>query len=296
MTNLDFPLFITWNITSNCNLRCKHCFRSEYKCNDLNKAQIDKFVHLFIEKKVYRVFLTGGEPLKSDNLFYIIEKLFGKIKIAIATNGVLLNKENIDRLLEYGVKDYQISMDGATEYYNDFIRGKGVYKKVINNIKELKKHDCNITIAMTVNSFNYDDILNNSLELVNSLGIKKLRIEYYIPINDNKYFNSVTINQMDILEKELVKNKGNVIIQFPHFNNDFACGAGIYNCVLNSDLTISPCDLLTHKYKTKKIDDIDLFQKYWIEDKVFVDWRKKITCLSCDKRYRCIALEENKNG
>ena len=65
MKNLNFPLFITWNITSNCNLRCKHCFRSEYYCDELNKDKIDKLIDLFINKNVNRIILTGGEPLKS---------------------------------------------------------------------------------------------------------------------------------------------------------------------------------------------------------------------------------------
>ena len=71
MKNLNFPLFITWNITSNCNLRCKHCFRSEYYCDELNKDKIDKLIDLFINKNVNRIILTGGEPLKSKNLFYL---------------------------------------------------------------------------------------------------------------------------------------------------------------------------------------------------------------------------------
>ena len=105
MNNLKFPLFITWSITSNCNLRCKHCFRSEYECNELEKDTIDKFINLFIEKKVNRIILTGGEPLTSKNLLYIAEKLCGKIKLGIATNGTLLNEEIITKLNEYKVKD-----------------------------------------------------------------------------------------------------------------------------------------------------------------------------------------------
>ena len=201
MDNLKFPLFITWSITSNCNLRCKHCFRNEYECDDLDKETIDKFTNLFINKKVNRIVLTGGEPLKSENLFYIVEKLCGKIKLGIATNATLLNEKIIKRLTKYKVKDFQISLEGATEYYNDFIRGKGTYKKVIENIELLQKYNCNITIAMTVNSFNYDDILNNSLKLLNELGLKKLRIEYYIPINKNKYFDSISLEKMTFLKK-----------------------------------------------------------------------------------------------
>lgn len=295
MDNLSFPLFITWSITSNCNLRCKHCFRNEYECNELNQEIIDKYTDLFIKKKVNRIILTGGEPLTSKNLFYITNKLRGKIKLGIATNGTLLNEEIIIKLKEDNVKDFQISLDGASEYYNDFIRGKGIYKKIIESIKLLQKYHCHITIAMTVNSFNYDDILHNSLPLMRDLGLKKLRIEYYIPINRSNDLKSVDNIKMTKLEEELIKNSGDIQIQTPRFDEKTSCGAGIYNCVLNSDLTISPCDLLTHKYRSKKINDINDFQEFWQHDPCFIEWRKKLNCLSCNNKYHCLALEEKKN-
>ena len=58
MNNLNFPLFITWSITSYCNLRCKHCFRTEYDCSEFDADSIDEFIDLFIDKKVNRIILT----------------------------------------------------------------------------------------------------------------------------------------------------------------------------------------------------------------------------------------------
>lgn len=294
MKCLNFPMFITWNITSSCNLRCKHCFREEYDCEMLTKKQIDEFINLFAEKEVTGIILTGGEPLKSKHFFYILKKLNNRIKVGIATNGLLLTKKTIEKIISYNVKDFQISLDGATAKINDYIRGEGVFEKVIKNIKLLKTYNCNITIAMTVNSYNYNDILNNSLNLIKLLNLKKLRIEYFIPTKKNTFFNKVDYNQMAILCDNLKKkNKENVQIQIPSFDNKIGCGAGIYNCVLNSDLSISPCDLLTHKYKTGEIKEISNFEKYWLTDKTLKNWRKKINCLNCENEYKCIAMEEN---
>lgn len=295
MFNLSFPLFITWSITSNCNLRCKHCFREEYDCEQLDKDTIDKFTNFFIDKKVNRIILTGGEPLKSKNLFYIVEKLRGKIKLGIATNGTLLTKDIITRLIDNGVKDYQISLDGATPKYNDYIRGVGVFDKVVENIKLLNEFNCNITIAMTVNSFNYDDIYNNAISLIKNLNIKRLRIEYYIPVNKKDDLKSVSEQKMMYLINHLKEDTSDIKLQYPTFDKITGCGAGIYNCVLNSDLTISPCDLLTYKYRSKKVD-INNFQKCWLEDEAFITWRKKSKCMSCNNKYKCLAMEEIKNG
>jgi len=296
MECLSFPLFITWNITSNCNLRCKHCFRTEYEHNLLTNKKIDEFINLFIKHNVEAVILTGGEPLTSKKIFYILKKLQGKIKVGIATNGILLTEEMIKKLLYYNVKSFQISLDGASASINDYIRGNGVFNNVIRNIKKLQEYHCDITLAMTVNSFNYEDILNNSLYLIEKLKIKKFRIEYYIPVNKNEYFHSVTYDEMTKLCNTLKLNKpDNVMIQFPKFDSRTGCGAGIYNCILNSDLTISPCDLLTHKYRSKPVDNIELFQKFWLEDLSFIQWRRKMSCFSCENKYKCLAIEEVKN-
>ena len=136
MECLSFPLFITWNITSNCNLRCKHCFRTEYEHNLLTNKKIDEFINLFIKHNVEAVILTGGEPLTSKKIFYILKKLQGKIKVGIATNGILLTEEMIKKLLYYNVKSFQISLDGASASINDYIRGNGVFNNVIRNIKK----------------------------------------------------------------------------------------------------------------------------------------------------------------
>ena len=246
---------------------------------------------MFKLNNVQGIILTGGEPLKSKYLFEILKKINGEIKVGIATNGTLLTPEIIDKLIFYKVKNFQISLDGTNSKINDFIRGNGTFDKIINNIKFLKEKGCNITIAMTVNSYNYEDIKNNSLNFMEKFGLKKLRIEYYIPINSNKFFDKITDAEMSNLCDTLINNNNNnIILQYPRFDDNVGCGAGIFNCVLNSDLSISPCDLLTHKYKSAEIHNINDFAEYWNNSKCFVNWRKKMKCYNCDKKYKCLAI------
>lgn len=295
MENLSFPLFITWSITSKCNLRCKHCFRTEYDTEYINYHRIKDMVKLFKDNHVQGIILTGGEPLCSQYIFDILREINGEIKVGIATNGILLSEEMINKLLQYDVKTFQISLEGTNEIINDYIRGKGTFKKVLKSINLLKQKNCNITIAMTVNSHNYEDIKNNSLDFVKKLGINKLRLEYYIPIvNRNDQINTITDEMMTDLYANLIKNNDtDVKIQYPRFDDNIGCGAGIYNCVINSDFSISPCDLLTEKYRTTQIKNIEDFQNYWNHDKSFIEWRKKMNCYNCDKKYKCPAMENN---
>ena len=88
-------------------------------------------------------------------------------------------------------------------------------------------------------------------------------------------------------------NKNNIKIQYPKFDDNVGCGAGIYNCVLNSDLSISPCDLLTESYRTEPIIDMKNFENLWNNSECFREWRQKMKCYNCDKKYKCLAIGES---
>jgi radical SAM protein with 4Fe4S-binding SPASM domain len=62
-------------------------------------------------------------------------------------------------------------------------------------------------------------------------------------------------------------------IQKPLFDSADSCGAGKYSCVINSNFSISPCDMLTDLYRTDPIDSTDKFQDEWNESDVFKFWR-----------------------
>ena len=231
--------------------------------------------------------------MTSKYLFDILKEINHQIKVGIATNGVLLDKELITRLKNYGVKSFQVSLEGTTKEINDYIRGEGVYEKVLKNINLLLKENFDVTVAMTVNEYNYEDIKSNSLDFVKAIGVPKLRLEYYIPIDENKkMLNPITNEMMDDLCKELLSKNTDIILQYPNFDNNVGCGAGIFNCVINSDLSLSPCDLLTHKFRSNQMKTIEDFEKIWNYDESFIEWRKIMKCYNCNKKYKCVAMGE----
>ena len=119
-------------LNEDCNMRCKYCFDDIYSGRkpidiktkmDLN--MIDDIFNFIIktrdEKVITRISFFGGEPL--TNWEFISEFLdrsdnFGFItSYGMTTNGTLLNKEKIDKLLKYNV-GIGISIDGGKEAHN----------------------------------------------------------------------------------------------------------------------------------------------------------------------------------
>lgn len=70
-----------WDITSECNLKCKHCYNSERYSNGINgkrclsNQQIFKIVQSLKELEFTKIHFLGGEPLLSPNIVTAFEFL-----------------------------------------------------------------------------------------------------------------------------------------------------------------------------------------------------------------------------
>lgn len=139
-------------LTSDCNLQCKYCFGESMDDFDEDfgdNIEVDyglpRKVNYGVDlldafcKKDSECVLTfyGGEPLLGiDMLRQIMDKVSPK-HFMIQTNGLLL-----DRLEPKYVNRFHtilVSIDGE-EALTDYYRGAGTFRKVINNLRLIKKN------------------------------------------------------------------------------------------------------------------------------------------------------------
>ena len=140
-------------VTSICNLHCKHCYGF---FNKKEIISINDFTNICSQLKgvgVSMITLSGGEPLilGPDIRAYIncAKKYFKEVNIT--SNGTLIDSRNIHYLKTATL--VQISIDGPSEIH-DSIRGSGVYNKAISAIELLKEHGIRCSLMMTVSDFN----------------------------------------------------------------------------------------------------------------------------------------------
>ena len=92
---------VEFHLVDNCNLNCAYCDHfsplAEEKFHSIDSI-LDDFKKL---KKIFdnigKIYILGGEPLLHPDILEIfapIRKIYPKSKIAIITNGILLNKQN----------------------------------------------------------------------------------------------------------------------------------------------------------------------------------------------------------
>ena len=188
---IDMGLFLT----SRCNLRCLHCFEwnkdgfmttADPSCRE-KEIPLQKIVECleYTEPAKTRLYLWGGEPLLYSQ-FHELCMLLKKHQrwTTVCTNGLL-----IDRHLEdlFGIGDQTvllISLDGFQEY-NDKIRGKGTFDKVISNIHlfQKEKYPGEISVC-TVISDAMIGHLYDFCEYMDTLDINTLYLSFPWYINE----------------------------------------------------------------------------------------------------------------
>lgn len=131
------------SLTNRCNLKCKHCVASAADPKGEDPLSTEDWKAIIIQVLKLRpeqLALTGGEPLLRKDFLELLR--FAKenckdTKIVLSTNGLLISDKNVKDIIDK-VDTIAISLDGYDETSCEKIRGKGVYRKVIDVISLIK--------------------------------------------------------------------------------------------------------------------------------------------------------------
>lgn len=140
---------IHWDITKNCNLRCRHCYNAEkyfntnsatYIVDEMDLQQCLHAVKSFFDAGFRHIHFLGGEPLVSPHIFDVIKyaKELNMI-VTINSNACLLNDDTRKLIIDLKVDQFAASLDGCSASINDAIRGKGTFETVISNMRLLNE-------------------------------------------------------------------------------------------------------------------------------------------------------------
>ncbi len=162
------PTSVAIDVTHRCNLKCSHCYWWKQKHPDeLNDLEMVAFMKNLRAKGLSAAILYGGEPTLRPEVCLAAGNIF-HTTLAF-TNGL-----NGFPPLTNG--QWILSLDG-TEEVNDRIRGKGVYKQAIENIRKAKQPPI---VHMTLSKPNQKSLEDFVSEMV-KLPIKGLGFSFYTP-------------------------------------------------------------------------------------------------------------------
>lgn len=254
---LSAPLTIFMELTKQCNLNCKHCFRDNNDSKNLCTDDWFYIIDQLYDYGVCSVKITGGEPFLRTDLKNILQYLdHYAIDYIVFTNGFFI-EDNIDWLKELThLKCIRVSIDG-TEKINDIIRGAGSWERAISSIFLLEKHCIPCEINYTITKQNYKDLPGLSKELrkrgINSI-IHTGFIKYAGNAKENIeqcFISNQEIYQVSHVIKNYQKVYSNISdlyllkpIYYEIFRSTYGCPAGRISMTIKQDGTVIPCGIL----------------------------------------------------
>lgn len=203
-------------LTTSCNLNCKHCF---YKNSDeflsncfIQKEEAFRLIRKFKMNGIKKLVLTGGEPTIHPDFIEIVE--YAKLnipKVTLCTNGVI-GKSLMYKIIDMNFDTYTVSIDSCESANHDEFRGRcGAHAKVLLFTELLVKNKKNLSIHIALHRDNIDHI-NEIIDYC-----RKFHCEIVV---GSIYYEKLDINDKIIKEYKLkiddfknrYKNDGDIII------------------------------------------------------------------------------------
>jgi radical SAM protein with 4Fe4S-binding SPASM domain len=172
------PLSGSIEVTSRCNLRCRHCYISHpagdarSQASELTASQWAGVIDQAADEGCLRLLLTGGEPfLRPDFLaIYDHAKKRGML-VTVFTNGTLVTSKAADHLAEHPPAKIEISIYGSTaKTYEGVTDVPGSYRKCIEGIELILARGLPLVLKAALMTLNALD-LEGMKAFASSLGV-----------------------------------------------------------------------------------------------------------------------------
>lgn len=173
-----FPKSLDLSITGRCNLKCRYCFYAD-EMTGLSDMPAERWHALFEELGrlgVQNVCLSGGEAFTRPDLFELIDGVIAnKMRYSILTNGTLITEETL-KAFEQGkrrlrLSSIQVSIDGSCAEIHDQSRPPKSFDRALRGLRLLKQANFPVTVRVTVNRANVNDLPNVTRLLLEDVGL-----------------------------------------------------------------------------------------------------------------------------
>ena len=154
---------VFWELTAKCNLKCCHCraeAQDDVVAGELSTAQILEVARSIRKTGDPIMILTGGEPLVRKDFFEIARECVGMFsRVALATNGTLVDDAMARRIADVGIKRVSVSLDGATAATHDKFRGvPGSFEATLRGYDAMARAGLSLQVNATVARHNIDEV------------------------------------------------------------------------------------------------------------------------------------------
>jgi mycofactocin radical SAM maturase len=298
---LTAPVNLTWEVTLDCNLRCRHCLSASGKAapRELTTAEALDAVDQIHRAGVFQVNFGGGEPFIRPDFEDILAACHERgIITCISTNGTLIDGARVERLARSGLVAVQVSLDGATRETCDAVRGKGTYEQAIEALRLLGKSPIPTSINTVLTALNADEI-PDLYALAASLSVS-LRVSRFRPSGRGATnWQALRPSPAQLLAfsewlgaQTSVRTGDSFFSLTPQQRQGLGlnlCGAAKLTCCLGPEGDVYPCAFLQQKeFRAGSLRE-ESFQAIWDRSTMFHSFRglRIHSCEDCHRFNQC---------
>lgn len=280
------PRMMNLELTTRCPLRCPQCY---VHLNTGEDMQLDTALHWLREGKragVELVCLSGGETLCYPHLPELIRecKALG-LTSAIALSGAYATRERLEGLIQDGVSEIYVSLNGSTEEINRKTRDG--YQLAIDTLQILKGLSFkNTKINWVMTKENAHD-LPGMIALCERYHVKGLVLLAFKPDSAYEWGSFPSAEQMEVAARQIKAYRGMIdVVVEPCFSQMRAligrsalagnlnvgmqrgCGAGRDGISVSVDGRLTPCRHLDVR------EEWDSIMEYWENSSFLAELRR----------------------
>ncbi len=306
MSTLLYPPYLQWEVVSECNHKCIHCY-NYWRASNIDVVKHSDFNAItdkIIARKPVYVAITGGEPLLVFNEIKpcISRMIEAGIRISISSNGTLITEEianfyernNIDTVISFPSIDPEIC--------DKVCNAEGVVHKLEGKLEILKRHKIPVTINIVLTKLNLPT-LYDTLIAIKQWGFTARVGIAQRPINASEEYIKYELDRNDFrhIVKECIRAKRELMldVDFSVCVPDCAfdseeeylevdkgdCYAGTIAYSIGTDGSVKACQCDIKTYGNILRDDFEAIYEKMSE------WRNggmiPSECEHCNRVYTC---------
>ena len=320
------PLMVSFAITRECNLRCRHCYSEATDSphpEELTTAEAKKVIAEIAEAGARLLIFDGGEPLMRDDIYQLIAHAQSAgLQPTLGTNATLLSTEAAERMKKAGIRSLAISLHGAeAKSHDDFCGMEGSWERAMAGIHNVAAAGIPFQINTCIHHYNlaqFDAIVS----LARNLRAVAIEIFHYVPAGRGKEQPDLALSpdEQQWLVSQIIQHQlydQSMVyrcVGIPQFWVEVekrvthkeamsrfirsCCGAASRYCCVFYEGTVYPCMVLQKRAGNIRENS---FQEIWQESEVFRKLRDRDKlegkCGNCAYRQlcggaRCVVFEK----
>ncbi len=295
---LSAPFRVIWDVTTQCNLKCRHCYNESGQRKGLSPLQLHTIAEKLSRSGIFFITLSGGEPLMEPEIWNIIKQFKSKKKkLQLISNGTLITQRVAKKLKNYNIDSIQVSIDGLEKTHDYQRQMEGCFKKSINAIQNLVDEGIPVVVNTLVSQRNIEEI-PGLINFLVQLGVTEFRTSRLILMGrgtdlEQEVLSPEQAKKLTLYILEQRKNRKDITIspdecmcflgeKIHEYNLSWqGCPAGRTEGAVDAQGNVYPCIFMTHdEFNMGNLIE-ESFDDIWCSEKFNVIRNRQSNC-KCD--------------